>query len=124
MVDWAKPIVTRDGRNARFLGELVGEKHYPMVVAVRLGSSTGCTTEACYRYTPDGRFCTHGADIVNVREPQKHQDIIRAFADGYRLMVHLNGVWSAVSLPSFDEHWEYAVAPGQGYVGPAKVADD
>lgn len=55
MIDWTKPIRTKDGAEARLLGEL-SNTSYPMVVAVTATNAAGDTYEALHRYRRDGRF--------------------------------------------------------------------
>lgn len=76
MIDWTKPIRTKDGAEARLLGELKNVAH-PMVVAVTYTNALGLTYEVMQRYTSDGRFAEatfwsdHPMHLENVPEVTK-----------------------------------------------------
>lgn len=71
-VDWDKPIQTKDGRLARFLG-LRNHPTHPRVVAVPTYRD-GVSFECVDTYTEGGRLYEqnpmHNSNIINV--PQKH----------------------------------------------------
>ena len=64
-IDWTKPIQTRDGRKARYLGTLAGDYAYPIVVAVECrNEETVSYCSNCGVQNPSGKESTN--DIINV----------------------------------------------------------
>ena len=69
MIDWTRPIQTRDGRKARVLCTDRKKEGWPVVVAITVADASG--EEALLCYPLDGRSCRsipHRDDIVNVLE--------------------------------------------------------
>lgn len=67
MINWDKPLVTRDGNKARLLGKLNNKQNlYPYQVAVEFTDG-----ENCFCYTSEGKFYAYGKvedslDLFNV----------------------------------------------------------
>ena len=81
MIDFSKPIETRDGRKVRILATDVKCKFYP-VVAVLMDDDGD---ESVDSYTADGKYSVEGCgcegdDLVNV--PEKHTLWLTIFYDG------------------------------------------
>jgi hypothetical protein len=71
MIDWTKPIQTKNGKAARYLGRLNTKSAYCHVVAVR--DSENEDEKQLYNVSDSGKFCGDEKwawNIINV--PQKH----------------------------------------------------
>lgn len=86
MIDWNKPLETKDGRKARYLGQLTHPK-WCRAVAIQ-DANTG---EHLASYTESGRYSPDGesqADLINP-PPPKRKEV-------------LNGVYVLQRFPSVD----------------------
>ena len=85
MIDWTKPIRTKDGRPARLLGT-IKDRRYPKCVALLMIDDT----EIVKIFTEAGNLYSSGepsvSDLKNV--PVKHVAYLNIYADG--VASHLN----------------------------------
>lgn len=114
MFDPTKPLQTRDGRKVlhiatgfRFLG------NETTLAVVRGGDGY----HSAYKYYANGCFLsegTHDFDLVNIPQPRKHADVIKAWADGAEVQIRggvLGAKWQDCEQPSFCNCMEYRVKP-------------
>ncbi len=85
MIDWNKPIQTRDGSKAKPLGPSKEGEHW---IAYQRSNSSWTT----YAVFPDGRYSASApdssADIINVPERVKVEGFLGIFSSGY---IHVYG---------------------------------
>lgn len=125
MIDWTKPLkpAFSDLYKVEFLRELQSNTKYRFVVLI---THLNTSQEDVYFVDKNGEnYMMQKVLASNVEpvKPQKHVDVIKAWADGYKIAAFSPalGDWYEEPLPIFDSEWYYAVIDGQGYEGPAKV---
>ena len=119
-VDWTKPIQTREGTAARFIGILDSGMPYTRIVAVG-----GAGNERSIHVTETGRFWAsdtpHDCDIINVPQPEPEK--VELWINIYR---NENGRWlcgglhlsqreaDAMALTSREARIHVRFTPGEG----------
>lgn len=112
MVDFSKPVQTRDGSKVRILCTDANISLYPIIALVSVGNR-----ERCASYTTNGKKyenCgTAPDDLINVPQPRKHADVIKAWADGAEVQARMgeHDVWIDMPCPRFEESLQYRVKP-------------
>ena len=127
MIDWTKPLKpTFPELHKLELLKILSNGDLPYVVAVT-NLNTGL--EDVIFLDKYGKNCFNKKLLepnVEPPKPHKHADIIKAWADGYKIAIWDKGFNEFRSLPCsplFYESCDYAVLGGQGYDGPAPVAE-
>ena len=114
MVDFSKPVQTRDGRKAIVVGTNFNFKGGESVLAVITQNSGFQVSRMYYQ---EGQFIKSGlsgTDLINIPQPRKHADIIKAWADGAEVQIRggvLGAKWQDCEQPSFCNCMEYRVKP-------------
>jgi hypothetical protein len=130
-IDWTRPI--------RFVNKTISDKVTHMAqlsrgntnltpnhvcLYVETSGAEGVTVVDEYGYGVWGR--NHVIENVPIPkpEPHEHADVIRAYADGYKIATYVSdepGHWVWQDYGRFYRGHFYGVIDGQGYEGPAKV---
>lgn len=125
MIDWTKPLkpIYPDLHKLELL-KILKNGDCPYVLAIT-NLSTGL--EDVIFLDKYGKNCFNKeilASNVKPPEPHKHADIIKAWADGFKVAMWFEslGKYYLVEHPTFAKSFSYAVIDGQGYNGPATVA--
>lgn len=119
MIDWTKPVQTRDGRKARVICTDRKAKEHSIVALIM----QSCGREDAYVYSTEGRFTDVdlGMDLINVPQRHKHADVIIAWANGAEIECRyppgtsrVKSCWYSFGkgeTPSWANDLEYRVKP-------------
>lgn len=119
MIDFNKPVQTRDGRKVRILCTDCKSPLYPVVTLIKCENGS----EQIVAHTLEGVWLVgsapHRNDLVNVPQRHKHADVIIAWANGAEIEFRPNCAESWRDLygkhenrdisPAFHVNWEYRV---------------
>lgn len=114
MIDWTKPVQTRDGRKARVICTDRKAKEHSIIALI----TQPCGREDAYIYSTNGRFTNvaRGTDLINVPQRHKHADVIIAWANGAKIECRCppapwGSTFSKGETPTWANDLEYRVKP-------------
>jgi hypothetical protein len=112
MIDWNKPVQTRDGRKVRVVCTDVRHPAYPILALVTHYAGH----EESTGYTQEGFYYSHKnetpSDLVNVPQRHVHADLIIAWANGATIEYRVNReVWQPIITPTWAKDVEYRIKP-------------
>lgn len=119
MIDFSKPVQTRDGRKVRVICTDRKNKHYPVIALVvdydGNKESVMCFTKDGLFFRDDDDLHVNGNDLIQAPQHHKHHDVIIAWAKGAQVQCKSQcGVWRDIRSddhPHWIESLEYRVKP-------------
>lgn len=111
MLDVNKPVQTRDGSKVRIICTDAKLNSNESIVALVVGLDGW---EFPFTYRSNGRYNKnkeHALDLVNIKTPRKHADVIKAWADGATVQVRVVNDWVDIHEPRFCLDEDYRVKP-------------
>ena len=117
MIDFTKPVQTRDGRPVRILcTDLLG--HQPIAGAIKQSDhreDLATWTSSGHFHNDEGAFSY--ADLINAPQRHKHADLMIAYANDTSLVIEYRvdseDDWYPMKCPSWNKHYEYRIRPNR-----------
>lgn len=103
MIDFSKPVQTRDGRKARIICTDANHIMYPIVVLI-----TTDGLESPYSFAINGQYDAKeesSKDLVNAPDRQVHADLIIAWANGAKIQQYGYLEDAEFSMGWVDQPW-------------------
>ena len=83
MINWEKPIQTRDGRKARVVRTDVKSDHYSVICLVTQESGDEFVITCHHDGSRDTTFAGHEADIINAPEKRTIEGWVNVYESGH-----------------------------------------